>query len=239
MSSNLDPEAADGGFTFVTLGMGDAFSALHYSASLLCERSGFRLLVDCPHPIRKILREATAGSVDIADIGAIALTHLHPDHASGIELFGYYLLYVLQRRIPLLMHAAVLEQARQPPLLLDRYFDLFSADDDRALAAGPFEVRFRRTRHMVPTGALRIAAGGRTLGNSSDTPFDPALISWLETADVVLHECGSSQVHTPPSQLQTLPAPLRERLWLFHVEDGLDLAGSGLRALVQGQRYRV
>ena len=51
------------GLTILTLGVGDAFSALHYSSCVAIHADGRWLLIDCPHPLRKILREAatTAG----------------------------------------------------------------------------------------------------------------------------------------------------------------------------------
>src|SRR5438067_6579272 len=48
-----------GGLTFVTLGVGDAFSARWYSSSLAVGCGDAWLLVDCPHPIRKLLKEAS------------------------------------------------------------------------------------------------------------------------------------------------------------------------------------
>ena len=42
-------------FRFICLGCGDAFSALYYSSCLAIEAGGRTLLIDCPHPIRKIL----------------------------------------------------------------------------------------------------------------------------------------------------------------------------------------
>src|SRR5207253_6076518 len=45
------------------LGVGNAFSELYYSTSLaVIAADGRWLLVDCPHPIRKILREASLAS---------------------------------------------------------------------------------------------------------------------------------------------------------------------------------
>ena len=53
------------------------------------ESGGVWLLVDCPHPIRKMMREAKGTSIDVGDISALCLTHLHADHSSGVEGFGY------------------------------------------------------------------------------------------------------------------------------------------------------
>ena len=72
------------------LGTGDAFSADRYSSCLLVEAGDTRLLVDCPHPIRKILKESTRGRVDVGDIDGLILTHLHADHASGVEGFAWF-----------------------------------------------------------------------------------------------------------------------------------------------------
>src|SRR5258708_3755013 len=61
------------------LGVGDAFSALHYSSCFALESDSRWLLVDCPHPIRKIAREGahTAGvAFDLAHIDALVLSHL-------------------------------------------------------------------------------------------------------------------------------------------------------------------
>ena len=46
------------------LGVGDAFSARWYSTCLLVTAGENRLLIDCPHPIRKVLAESAALTED-------------------------------------------------------------------------------------------------------------------------------------------------------------------------------
>jgi hypothetical protein len=80
---DVDPEM---GLDLLALGVGDAFSAVHYSTCLALRAEGRWLLVDCPHPIRKMMREASLRGgieLDIDGVEAVALTHLHADHASG------------------------------------------------------------------------------------------------------------------------------------------------------------
>src|SRR5690349_10495711 len=94
----------------VPLGVGDAFSARYYSTCLALHAEGTWVLVDCPHPIRKILRESggAAGlSLDVGDFSAIFLTHLHADHASGLEGFGFYSFFAVGRRARVLAHPEV------------------------------------------------------------------------------------------------------------------------------------
>jgi ribonuclease BN (tRNA processing enzyme) len=247
------------GLAFIPLGVGDAFSSLHYSSSVAVEADGKWLLVDCPHPIRKILREGSAAAGTALDVGSfegVVITHVHADHASGLEGLGFYSYFVLRRRARVLAHPRVaaglwdgslaggMSEAAADASLQSRrmrfadYFDLVPLDEERTARIGPFEIECRRTRHVVPTTALRIRAGGRSLALSSDTAFDPQLVEWLTQADLVLHETGRG-IHTPYEALSALPDEVRTKLRLIHYPDDLDPSASGIEALVQGRRYEV
>ena len=222
------------------LGVGDAFSALHYTSCCLLESGGEWLLLDCPHPIRKILREGTLRALDrpldVGDLAGVALTHLHADHSSGLEGLGFYAHFALHRRMPLLVHpdvaarlwerlAAGMERlldpdGRESRQTLDTYFEVVPLDEARAVRLGPFEVECRKTWHHIPTTALRVRAGGRTIAHSADTRFDPPLIDWLLEADLALHETGPG-IHTPLEDLEGLPAEKRARMRLIHYPDEL------------------
>jgi glyoxylase-like metal-dependent hydrolase (beta-lactamase superfamily II) len=242
---------------FVPLGVGDAFSALRYSSSLAIEHDGAVLLLDCPHPLLKMLRDArtaTGLALDPERIIGVALTHLHADHASGLETFAFFCHFTLGRRLPIAAHpdvlarlwdghlAAGMEQllptvgADIVPRGLEDYFELHPLDG--AVQLGPFAIDGRRTIHPIPTTALRVRAGGRTLGHSADTAFDEGLIAWLADADLILHETGHG-IHTPYAALAALPAPLRARMRLTHYPDDLDLATSAIEPLVERRVYAV
>ena len=245
--------------TFVPLGVGDAFTAKYYTSCIAVESAGARLLVDCPHPIRKILHEGgeRAGTpMDVGDFLGVVVTHLHADHSSGLEGFGYFSYFALRRKAVVLAHPAVVERlwdghlaagmeclmpaadAAPAPRRFEDYFDLKRLDEGGAVTIGPFTLECRRTIHHIPTSALRIRAGGRSLGISSDTAFDPALIEWLAEADLIIHETNLG-VHTPYEKLAALPSGLRARMRLIHYPDQFDLAASVIEPLEQGRRYSV
>ncbi|MFN7975848.1 MAG: MBL fold metallo-hydrolase [Acidobacteriota bacterium] len=299
------------GLSFVALGVGDAFSALSYSSCLAVHADGAWLLVDCPHPIRKILREsgrAAGVDLDVGSFEAVVVTHLHADHASGLEGFGYFTHFVLdarpnrrgtsprptvrspepnrrgtsprptvrshepdrsasdphatmqgdglRRRVTLLAHpsvsarlwdghlAAGMEALMDPAThavschTLPDYFDLRPLSETVPVTAGPFEISCRRTIHHVPTTALRIRAGGRCLGISADTCFDPELLAWLSGADLIVHETNHG-VHTPYEKLAALPSELRGRMRLIHYPDDFDVARSAIAPLRQGTLHAV
>ncbi len=183
-------------------------------------------------------------------------THVHADHASGLEGFAFYSHFVLRRRARLVAHPRVVSRLWDGRLaggmdeLADAgtwerrrmgfadYFDLEPLDEARAVRVGPFEIECRPTRHLVPTTALRIRAGGRALGLSADTAFDPGLVEWLGASDLVLHETGPG-IHTPYDALLSLAPPVRRKLRLIHYPDEFDVAGSEIEAVAQGRRYTV
>jgi ribonuclease BN (tRNA processing enzyme) len=245
--------------SFIPLGVGDAFSALRYSSCLALEAEGQVLLLDCPHPIRKMMREASLSSgveLDADRVSGLVLTHLHADHSSGVEGLGYFSFFVLKRKLRLLAHpevkrrlwdghlAAGMEDLIRKPggepqrHEFDDYFEPLALSTESAVRFGPFSIECRRTYHHVPTTALRIRAGGRCLGYSADTAYDEGLISWLAEADLVIHETNYG-VHTPYEKLAALPTELRAKMRLIHYPDDFDLEASNIEPLAQGRRYEV
>jgi ribonuclease BN (tRNA processing enzyme) len=239
--------------SFIPLGVGDAFTARHYTSCVAIQADGRWLLVDCPHPIRKVLREGSTSlptPLDLPSFDAFILTHLHSDHSSGVEGLGFYTRYILKTRTVIAAHPAVAgrlwerlapgmdENDQAVRQSLADYFDVTLLDDARPVRIGPFEISCRRTRHHVPTFALRITGGGKTLAISADTPFDPALIDWLSPADLILHETGDG-IHTSYGKLSTLPEPLRRKMRLIHFADDFQPANGAIEPLVQGRLYHL
>jgi ribonuclease BN (tRNA processing enzyme) len=246
-------------FTVTALGTGDAFSADRWSSCLLVETETTRVLIDCPHPIRRVLKSSTGGRVDVGDIDAVILTHLHADHASGVEGFAWFSRFVLQRPMPVVASSAVLDGLW--PMLQPSMAELLVTDADNhphhrerldaadllattmlpldgPLVLGDLTIEARPTIHHIPTTALRLRHGDACFGYSADTAFDEALIAWLDEADVVFHETNFG-AHTPYARLAALPAQQREKLRLIHWPDGFDVDGSAIRVLQDGDVVEV
>ncbi len=232
------------------LGTGDAFSADRYSSCLLVEEGDTRLLIDCPHPIRKILKESTKGRVDVGDIDALILTHLHADHASGVEGFAWFCRFALHKKARICAHPGVLEhlwgqvQGSMSELLhvdddnKPHHRSRLEADDvfdtvplTSSMKIGVFDVESRLTIHHIPTTALFFRGQRDTFGYSADTAFDPELIAWLARGDVVAHETNFG-AHTPYAKLRDLPAELRKKMRLIHWPDGFDIDHDGAIAVL-------
>ncbi len=247
----------------IPLGVGEAFTAEHYTTCLALGVDDQWLLIECPHPVRKMLREATTAAslpFDLDRVEAVAVSHLHADHCSGLEDFAFYSFFVLGRRARLAMHpdvsrrlwdgllAAGMGEVRMAPgepvahKQLDDYFELIPLAESAPVTVGPFVIECRPTIHPIPTTAFRIRAGGRTLAFSADTAFDPTLIDWLAEADLIVHEAttrGHTGVHTPYEKLAALPEELRARMRLIHYPDDFDLDASTIEPLREGRCYIV
>jgi ribonuclease BN (tRNA processing enzyme) len=247
------------GLTLLPLGVGDAFSSKRYSSSVALRAEDQWLLLDCPHPIQKMIREAStrAGlSLTASQLSAVALTHLHADHCSGLEGLAFYFYFLEQRRLPLLAHPLVTARLWDGHLsagmeqLITKiggelvrhtfadYFEHHALSFERPLTHGPFQIECRTTLHHVPTTAFRIRAGGRMLGYSADTAFDESLIQWLSEADIVVHETNYG-IHTPYEKLAALPASLRAKMRLIHYPDDFEVAKSAIEPLEEGKAFEV
>jgi ribonuclease BN (tRNA processing enzyme) len=230
----------------IPLGVGDAFSALYYSTSLaLIANDGRWLLVDCPHPIHKILREVSHASgveLPLATLAGVCVTHLHMDHASGLEGLGYFAKYVLRDSTPPNLYSGphVIDAFRAHPE--SEVFKLISVTEPTQ--AGPFTIETRKVTHgELPACAFRIRAGGRTLGHSGDTVFDVDLIRWLAESDFAIHEIGAmvepNRLHTSYERLAALPVELRRKLHVAHYCDDFDVASSVIEAIRPGMVYEI
>jgi ribonuclease BN (tRNA processing enzyme) len=241
-------------FEAVILGVGDSFSEVHHSTALLLVADGFHLAIDCPDMYRSVLRAASERSgrtLSVTDVDHVLITHVHGDHMNGLEGVAFFKHFAEGKRVQLVTSTEVREAIwdqrlvasmgalfdgeRTREMRFDNYFDHLPLSWAEETVVGPFKIKSRRTIHHVPTSALLIEAGGRTLGYSSDTAFDPELIEFLSPADLILHETNLGPAHTAYAALAALPLELRERLRLVHYPDGFECGPGGLTLLREGE----
>jgi ribonuclease BN (tRNA processing enzyme) len=237
----------------IILGVGDAFSERHRPASLLLVFDNSYLGVDCPDGYLGALRAASerAGrELAPSTIDQLLITHVHGDHMNGLEGYAFHKRLVEGGRLRLLtspeVRGCIWEQRlvasmgqlwdgqRHRQMEFDDYFEFLPLRWSEPITLGPFTIRIRRTIHHVPTSALLVEAGGRTLGYSSDTAYDPGLIDFLDAADLVIHETNLGPAHTPYTALAALPEPVRRRMRLIHYPDSFDPAQSAIAVLREG-----
>ncbi len=245
-------------FDVVALGVGDTFSEVHRPTALLLINDGFYLAIDCPDMYRAVLKDAghSAGKLlDLADIDHFLITHVHGDHMNGLEGVAFFKHFVEHRPVRLLSVPEVRlviwnERLKGSmgqlwngtefySLSFDDYFVFTPLEWAGVTAVGPYRIQVRRTKHHVPTCAVRIEANGRVFGYSSDTAFDPELIEFLRPADLIIHETNLGPAHSAYATLAGLPAALRQRMRLIHYPDGFDSTTSAIHVLHEGEVLHV
>ena len=167
------------------------------ASGYLVEAQGYRLVLDLGHGAFGELQRY----VDPADVDAIVISHLHADHMIDLTAYIVALRYGGARfrqrpggRIPLVGPAGTrdrLEAAYDPlarKLGLHELFGFSTPSDGMTL--GPFTLTFTPTRHPVPTTAVRISHGERSLVYSADTGESPALVELARGADAFLCEAS-------------------------------------------------
>lgn len=246
-------------FEVIALGVGNAFAAKRYPTSLLLLAGDQRVLVDCPEPFFRMCAEAEAQSgrrIDPADLDDIVLTHLHGDHANGLEALGFWRKFsVADGRIPRIHTSTEVAQGLWPRLApvmgraflpdtrvfedyeLSDYFEVRSFEIGATHRIGEIEIRTRQSLHMIPTFGFVATYGGRSFGYSCDTVYEAEHIEFLKDCDLIFHETGTG-FHTPIEDLEALPEELRARMRVIHLEDDFE-ESKKIASVEAGRVYSV
>jgi ribonuclease BN (tRNA processing enzyme) len=168
----------------------------------LVEADGFRMIVDLGNGALGPLQRYCP----IADIDAVLLSHLHPDHC--MDLLSLYVARTYDPgrtydRIPVHGPAGTgahltgaYKRGGEPGLNTAFDFIDFAAGPRQV---GPFNVTAALTAHSVETWAVRIEHGGRAFAYSADTGPCDQLVDLVAGADLFLCEASFREgVDNPP-----------------------------------------
>mgnify|MGYP001117279347 CR=1 FL=1 len=171
-------------------------------SAYLLEAEGQYLLLDCGPDTLATLQEHIA----LDQLDGVLISHLHADHLLDLVPLRYGLKYMpglARNRIPLWMPpggraflhqlASVLAMGdERSEVFFEDVFMVAEYDPSRLLQLGPFQIRFRPTRHYVPCWACRIEVDGRTIVYLADTGPDDDLADLARSATVLICEATLS-----------------------------------------------
>lgn len=163
------------------------------ASSYLVEAEGFRLVLDLGNGSLGELQR----HVQLDEIDAVLLSHLHSDHC--MDLCSFYVARKYDpearfgKKLPVYgprgsadrMARAYFDAAQRGGL--DDVYD-FQTLSPGTLAIGPFDISLGRVNHPVETFATRLEHGGRALTYSGDTGESDTLVSLARGADLLLCE---------------------------------------------------
>jgi ribonuclease BN (tRNA processing enzyme) len=160
------------------------------ASGYLVEADGYRIVLDLGNGVVGALQR----HVQLHEVDAIILSHLHPDHCIDMTSYVVAQRYGPHRggpRIPVFGPSGTrdrIESAYDPLARKLNLHELFDFAVPRSGELGPFAVSFVPVNHPVPAYAVRLTAGGRTLVYSGDTGESDALVGLATGADVLLCE---------------------------------------------------
>jgi ribonuclease BN (tRNA processing enzyme) len=163
------------------------------ASSYLVEADGFRLVLDLGNGSLGELQR----HVQLGDIDAVLLSHLHSDHC--MDLCSFYVARKYDpegrfgKKLPVYgPHGSADRMARA-------YFDAgqrgglddvydFQTLSPGTLAIGPFDITLGHVNHPVETFATRLENAGRVMTYSGDSGESETLVSLASNADLLLCE---------------------------------------------------
>lgn len=160
-------------------------------SSYLVEADGYRLLLDCGNGSLANLQQR----IDVADVDAVVVSHLHPDHF--VDLYGLY--YALRfhsdgpRAVPVYAPSGTRDFVARLLHSEDTFAEVCAFSEVAAgdrLALGPLEVELFAANHPIETLASRVVADDTVVAFSADSAPTPALADCARDAELFL--CDAS-----------------------------------------------
>lgn len=247
------------------IGSGSAFTVDNnfHSNLLLTNRAGEHLLLDCGSDARWALDKL---GYSYRDIDNVYISHLHADHAGGLEWLGFTRTFDPNCQAAQLLIADTLQDQAWNNLLaagmrsidnvdcsLQTYFKpaIINTLLNKAFRWSEVDFNLVAVKHIydntkpVPCYGLLFQVNNKTIWWTADCRFEPeALQHYYQVADLIFHDCETtaqpSGVHPHFSQLQTLPDEVRAKTWLYHYNPGElpDAKAAGFHGFVMpGQQF--
>ena len=152
-----------------------------------------------------------AGRMEPADLAAIVISHLHPDHFVDLVALRHYLRFELEppRRLRVIAPAGLrnrLDVVSGEPGFAVETFDIEDRVEGR-IQVGPFVIESRRVTHTADSFGTRVSLetepGGPALVYSGDCGRAADLVPLIRPGDVLLSEVafGPGPVPVPDLHL--------------------------------------
>jgi ribonuclease BN (tRNA processing enzyme) len=228
----------------IVLGAGSAFTMQGRQVNFLfVDENNRGLMFDCGTDARYGLFRIAGMSY--LDLDAVYISHLHSDHIGGLEWLALCTKFDprCKSKIKLFIHEALVERLWNNCLSgglqtlqvnvanLDTFFNVQTITKNGGFMWANTLFELIQTVHIVNGNSfehsygLKFKINDKTIFITSDTQYAPnQLKDFYKSSDVILHDCETmpfkSGVHAHYSELVTLDAEHKNKMWLYHYNDG-------------------
>lgn len=219
------------------LGSGSAFvnHVENYQSNILIQYEDHNLLYDCGTSINDALHHA---KMEASDIDSIYISHLHADHAGGVEFMAFKTYFSPAKKPELIGHEYIIKKGwentwsgglaslQDSQASLDTYFDVTTHTDISNFYIKDIKFTPIRTPHVVSNGlqvpsyGLGFVYNDQAVFITGDTQYSKELFNYYAESDIIFQDCEFADypggVHAQFHQLKELPAEIKAKMWLYH-----------------------
>jgi len=245
----------------IFIGSGSAFTTHsgNYNSNMLLvdEENNEKLLIDCGSDARHALAEL---NYSYKDINSVYISHLHADHAGGMEWFAlthkfdpsekdkphlYGNKFIIKQLWEHSLQGG-LSTIQSVKASLETFFHTHPVEPDGIFEWNGILFQTVQTVHIVSNYSFMHSYGliftlGKTrIFITTDTQFAPnQLIDFYQNVDLIFQDCETltnpSGVHANFKELVNLPPEIKAKIWLYHYNPGTlpDAEAAGFKGFVK------
>lgn len=208
---------------------------------LINEQNDEKLLIDCGSDARHALAEL---GFSYQDIKSVYISHLHADHAGGLEWLALTTLFDDDCIKPNLFIHPLLSKSLWKNCLsgglttlqgvkanLKTFFNVQEIDSEGKFVWQNIEFQMLQTMHVVanfnfmPSFGLIFNVNGKNIFITNDTQYAPKQLHYFyNNADIIFQDCETSDipsgVHAHFNELIRLNKSIKAKMWLYHYNPG-------------------
>lgn len=246
------------------LGSGSAFTLSgNYHSNILLSNDEHSLLLDCGSDIRFSVREQ---GLSHKSINAVYISHFHADHCGGLEWLGFQCRFDPSCKKPIFFTKKSMADRLWDHVLsggmssflgektqLGHFFDVTLIGEEDFFTWEGVKFQMIKTFHVmdneniIPNYGLFFSVNNYRIFITFDMQFLPdRYMTYYQKADLIFHDCETRHiptgVHAHYKQLLTLPENIRNKMWLYHYDDGSlpDAKLDGFKGFVtKGQTFNL
>lgn len=228
------------------IGTGSAFTLRNFHTNYLIEQNGKFFLVDAGGDVRLALHKYST-PMTYKNIDAFYISHLHADHAGGVEYLGFNCHFdKVRERMQMFINNKLFIQGWQHTwsgglasvegkvITLEDCFDITTIRENTKFFWEEIEFQIVQTVHIMNGFAIVPSYGlmakdpttQKTVYFTTDTQFCPhQMMNFYNHSDLILQDCETtpfkSGVHSNFLDLVTLPTEIKAKMFLTHYQDNI------------------
>lgn len=202
----------------------------------LIESDTKKLLIDCGSGVLGRLQD----TINVNDLDAIYLTHLHYDHTSDMLPMGY-LLDTLNKDVK--VYTNLTNNPYEKILFSNKHYIVNYISESTNVVIGDLKLSFFKMDHPVINHGVLIECCGVKLGITGDTRMCPNVINLAKCSDYLLADCSKpvdfKGPHMNVNDAQTILANTDVVIFATHSTPNNDISITDNKNIIPVEEFKT